>query len=118
MNDLDAAYAFAITIPALKAVFAASDQAFLRALMVSQAIVKDNLIYYRPWLAAASYLEQSPALHRVSKHDRTTFGDYSKPIAFLKSQQRSQDLDLGLISTDATHPVTTRAYAPRVSFYG
>lgn len=90
-SDINEAYTRFVSIPALKAVYDPSDELFVRSLLLESAGVKSGLPFYRIWATAATYLELSPAIHRVTKHDRTTLSDYAKPIAALKAIQVSED---------------------------
>lgn len=120
-SNLDEAYLRFTNIPALKAVYDPNDELFARSLLVDAAGVKDELPFYRIWAAAATYLELSPAIHRVTKHDRTTLSDYAKPIAALKAIQVAEDRLQGIELIDpakALQQSFTVAIRPGVEFYG
>lgn len=122
MDSLDLAFTELIKIPALKVVYDPADEGFLRSLLTSQAGVKAGQPFYRRWIVAAYYLELSPAIHRVTKHDRTTLGNYAIPISFLKTMQATED-ELNQVtginpSIQSTAHYMTVAFRPRVEFYG
>lgn len=122
MINLSDAYSAAIAIPALKAVYDPSDRAFLESTLEQYSGLKAGVRFYRIWIAAATYLELSPAIHRVVKHDKTTLGDYSKPVSFLKSMQITQDIFEDLVVPDNLEKTPVPSYsvaiAPPVRFYG
>lgn len=93
MLDKTQAIAFFKTIPAIAAVYTDTHDPFVDQLLeVTKGETPDGATFYRVWITAYRYLQQSPALWRIKRHDRTELGSYQNPLEFLKEQQASEDL--------------------------
>jgi hypothetical protein len=103
MIDSEQAIAFIRAIPAVAVVYNSNHDPFIHSLLEAtkgQLPVeedKPHQYYYRVWFAAYRYLQQSPELFRVKKHDRTELGSYESPLTMLLEQQAAEDRRLGLL---------------------
>lgn len=94
MLDRSEALALFKTIPAVTAVYTAAHDPFVVTLLeATKGQTRDEppKDFYRVWMTAYRYLQQSPALYRVKKHDKTELGDYKQPLAMLLEQQANED---------------------------
>jgi hypothetical protein len=96
-------------IPAVAAVYTPAHNGFVDVLLeATKGTTKDDppQDFYRVWMAAYRYLQQSPALFRIKRHDRTELGSYESPLAMLLEQQLTEDTLNDLIVPPGQSPVT------------
>lgn len=108
MYILQDAIAFIKTIPAVGAVYSLGDDPFLATLLeATKGRTREDppRDFYRVWIAAYRYLQQSPALHRVKRHDRTELGSYASPLSMLLEQQATEDAMHQLIVPPGQSPI-------------
>lgn len=92
--DKVAALALFKIIPAVQVVYTDAHDPFVNVLLeLTKGSTRDKppKDFYRAWMTAYRYLQQSPALHRVKKHDKTELGTYENPLAMLLEQQATED---------------------------
>lgn len=96
------------TIPAVAAVYTAAHDPFVNVLLeATKGQTRDEppRDFFRVWMTAYRYLQQSPALYRVKKHDKTELGDYKQPLAMLLEQQANEDALNDLLIPPGQFPV-------------
>lgn len=118
------AIAFIRSIPAVAVVYSSSHDPFILSLLeatkgqLPEEEGRPLRYYYRAWFAAYRYLQQSPDIFRVKRHDRTELGSYQSPLTMLLEQQAAEDRRLKLrvppgqaaIATEVEHfTVSVRA---------
>jgi hypothetical protein len=94
MFSREAAIAFIPTIPAVAAVYKTAHAPFVAMLVDAtkgETPEQPPRDFYRVWITAYRYLQQSPDLFLVKKHDRTELGSYQSPLQMLLEQQAAED---------------------------
>ena len=80
-------------IPAIKGIYTATDDLFVTQLLeLTKGKTPDGVGFYRIWITAYRYLQQSPAIWRVKKHDRTELGNPEEALLMLRQMQQAEDL--------------------------
>lgn len=94
-----------------RAAGAGSDaDAFLNEFLdLSSAVDLDGVTHYRPFLAAAVFLEQSPQFQQLSEADGVVFTQMKDAIASLRSLQLAYDLSQELTIPEGMEAAVKRS---------